>query len=101
MGRMLTVYYWINKDLYEQYCHSSGNIEDCEKLGECFAYSRNDQCNVDLGFREFTGSPQELANHIQSLVNQVCNYEDYIIIGNLSLILAECPDDSYFIDLFN
>lgn len=65
-------------------------------------YSRNWERNVDLGYLDhFSGTPIDLQEELSSMLDDAKSHSDYTAIGNLYLIVGECPEDYEYIVINN
>ncbi len=90
MGRDLKVYYYTDRDDF--------NTDKYNGL----PYDENMSRNLDLGNHDhFHGTKQDLADIIQELINAEGSFSDYVAVGNLSIILGNCPDECDYIVIEN
>jgi hypothetical protein len=119
MGRSLKVKYYPNELLGVvslRHDIQDYNLDNCgpnelieyalylDSMNKIVEFSGNYTANINLGpYNYFYGSRKELEEKIKYLINKkhFSDYTTYTAIGNLSLILGECPRDYDFVIVEN
>ncbi len=88
----------MSTQLYVTYYSTEEDLQN----GLGIPYIDNGASDVYLGeYNDFKGSCDGLINIVDELVNREGIFTDFIIVGNLGLILGHCPANCDYISITN